>query len=425
MSSFRFIHAADIHLDSPLRGLSSDVPEIAARLRLATREALIRLVDSAIERAVDFLLIAGDLYDGDWPDYQTGIFFARQMHRLNEASIPVFVIHGNHDAQSVITRALSLPDNVRVFSHAQAETVTLADHGVALHGMSYPSRVVTDNLVPGYPAPIDGLFNIGLLHTSLAGHAEHETYAPCSLDELVHKGYDYWALGHVHGAAILHEHPHIVFSGNIQGRSVRETGAKSVFDIRITDGRITDMQAVHCDVARWAHLDIDVADTDDANQMMGLVSERIETALADGADGRLLALRLRLHGRTALHDRLVGDDQWLLAEARAAASGLGANQVYVEKVQAATQPQIDSETRRNRQDALGEIQRLLDDAADDPDLRVMIEKDIRRLVQRLKPIIPQPDDAMLQAAIEGDTERLIADAGDYLLARLSEDVSRP
>lgn len=407
-----------------MRGLSSDAPEIAERLRLATRDALTHLVDAAIEREIDFLLVAGDLYDGDWPDYQTGIFFARQMHRLNDAGIRVFVIHGNHDAESVITRALSLPDNVHVFSHAQAETVTLAHHGVALHGMSYPTKAVTDNLVPAYPAPQNGLFNIGLLHTSLAGHAEHETYAPCSLEELIHKGYDYWALGHIHSAAVLHEHPHVVFSGNIQGRSVRETGAKSVFDVRVEDGRVASAERVHCDVARWARLDIDVAGLNDVGQVLGRIRTRIETALAENADGRLLAARLRVHGRTALHDRLLGDDQWLLAEARAAASALGTDRVYLEKVRVATHPEIDDDTRRNRQDALGEIERLLEDAATDADLRAMIEKDIERLVQRLKPLTGQPDDAMLRAAMEGDTARLIADASDYLLARLSEDVPR-
>ncbi|MGB7757677.1 MAG: DNA repair exonuclease, partial [Salinisphaera sp.] len=125
MSSFRFIHTADIHLDSPMRGLSDDVPGVAERLRLATREALTALVDAAIERAVDFVVIAGDLYDGDWRDYQTGVFFVRQMHRLAAASIPVYLIHGNHDAQNQMTRSLSLPDNVQVFSHEAAETRTV------------------------------------------------------------------------------------------------------------------------------------------------------------------------------------------------------------------------------------------------------------------------------------------------------------
>lgn len=399
-----------------MHGLSDDVPAIAERLRLATREALVALVDIAIERQIDFLLIAGDLYDGDWRDYQTGVFFVRQMHRLNDAAIPVYLIHGNHDAQSVITRALSLPDNVQVFSHESAETRTLADYDVALHGMSYPTRVVTDNLVPDYPEPVAGAFNIGLLHTSLAGHAEHATYAPCSLDELTGKGYDYWALGHVHGAALLHEYPHVAFSGNLQGRSVRETGAKSAFEVTVEDGRITDLTRLYCDVARWAELPIDVSDADTSNDVLAAMRQAVESALAD-ADGRLLAARLRLLGSSALHNTLVGASDWLLAEARAAAAGMG--QVYIETVRVATTPAADAAARRDRQDALGEIQRLLDDAADDPALRAMIEKDIQRLVQRLPQAISHDtDDPLLRAAIAGDTSTLVAGGGDYLLARL-------
>ncbi|AWN16743.1 DNA repair exonuclease [Salinisphaera sp. LB1] len=419
MSSFRFIHTADIHLDSPMRGLSDEVPGIAERLRLATREALTALVDAAIERAVDFVVIAGDVYDGDWRDYQTGVFFARQMHRLAAASIPVYLIHGNHDAQNQMTRSLSLPDNVQVFSHEAAETRTLDGLDVALHGMSYARREVTDNLVPGYPEPAPGVFNIGLLHTALGGRDGHANYAPCTLDELTAKGYDYWALGHVHSAEVLAEHPHVVFSGNLQGRSIRETGAKSAFEVGVEDGRVVALQPIYCDVARWAERGVDVADADDFNDVIAAMRRAIEAGAAD-VEGRLLAIRLRLTGTTALHDRLTAAPERLLAEARAAAAGLGSAQVYVEKIKLATEPELDAASRRARQDALGEMQRLLVDAADDPDIRAMIEKDIRRLAERLPhDIRADADDPLLRAAIDGDTATLIDGAGAYLLARLA------
>ena len=171
------------------------------------------LVDQAIEEEIDFLVIAGDLYDGTWRDYKTGLFFAERMGRLNHARIPVFLLHGNHDAQSQITRPLVLPDNVNVFGIRRAETFQIEELNVALHGQSFRQAVVTDNLVPGYPSPIDGAFNIGVLHTALGGMGEHANYAPCSLAELVAKGYDYWALGHVHQGQVLHKQPHVVFPG--------------------------------------------------------------------------------------------------------------------------------------------------------------------------------------------------------------------
>ncbi|MES1940272.1 metallophosphoesterase [Salinisphaera sp. T5B8] len=425
MRSFRFIHAADIHLDSPMRGLSEDVPGVAERLRLATREALTALIDAAIERAVDFVIIAGDVYDGDWRDYQTGVFFVRQMHRLASASIPVYLIHGNHDAQNQMTRSLSLPANVYVFSHEDAETTVLEHLDVAIHGTSYAERAVTDNLVPGYPAPVAEHFNIGVLHTGLGGRGGHANYAPCSLDELTAKGYDYWALGHVHAAEVLAEHPHVVFSGNLQGRSIRETGAKSAYEVVVEDGRVAELHAIHCDVARWAESEVDIAAADDFNDVIAAMRRAIENG-ANAVAGRLLAVRLRLTGTTALHDQLAAAPERLLAEARAAAAGLGAAQVYVEKIKLATTPQLDAATRRERQDALGEMQRLLDEAVDDPDIRAMIEKDIRRLAERLPyEIREHADDVLLRAAIDGDTATLIDGAGDYLLSRLAANESAP
>ena len=226
MTSFRFLHAADIHLDSPLIGLANVEGRVAERIRTAPRAAFEALVERAIEDDVDFLVIAGDLYDGTWRDYKTGLFFAEQMGRLNQARIPVYVLHGNHDAESQITKPLVLPDNVSVFGTRKAETFRIDELNVALHGQSFREKAVIDNLVPDYPAPVDGAFNIGVLHTALGGMGDHANYAPCSVPELVAKGYDYWALGHVHQGQVLNERPHVVFPGNLQGRHVRETGPK-------------------------------------------------------------------------------------------------------------------------------------------------------------------------------------------------------
>ena len=215
VSSFRFFHAADIHLDSPLTGLAAIEGRVAELIRSAPRAAFEALVDRAIEEEVNFLVIAGDLYDGTWRDYKTGLFFAEQMGRLNGAGIPVFVLYGNHDAESQITRPLVLPENVHVFRARTPQTFHLRELNVALHGQSFREKAVTHNLVPGYAAPVEGAFNIGVLHTALGGMGEHANYAPCSVSELVAKGYNYWALGHVHQGQVLSERPHVVFPGNL------------------------------------------------------------------------------------------------------------------------------------------------------------------------------------------------------------------
>ena len=174
--TFRFVHTGDIHLDSPLKGLAGQDGAAAERIRTATRTAFANLVEYTIEEEVDFFIIAGDLYDGDWRDYQTGLFFVGQMGRLAKAAIPVFLLFGNHDAESQITKRLTLPENVHVFSSKKPQTFELGQHRVALHGQSFRQRDVTDNLSIAYPSPVDGSFNIGVLHTGLggmAGHAKH------------------------------------------------------------------------------------------------------------------------------------------------------------------------------------------------------------------------------------------------------------
>ena len=195
---FKFIHAADVHLDSPLRGLEQYEGAPVEEIRNAARRALSNLVDLAIRQEVAFVLIAGDLYDGDWRDYNTGLFFVDQARRLREAKIPLYLISGNHDAANRMTRTLKMPENVTFFSAERPETALLPDLDVAIHGQSFAKAAVYDDLSEGYPIVDSGHFNIGMLHTCAAGQEGHDRYAPCSVEGLKAKGYDYWALGHIH-----------------------------------------------------------------------------------------------------------------------------------------------------------------------------------------------------------------------------------
>lgn len=248
MSTFRFLHAADIHLDSPLRGLSNYEGLPADRIRRATRDAFDNLIAAAIAEKAAFLVIAGDLFDGDWRDMSTGLYFARAMGRLAEAGVRVFILKGNHDADSAVTKSLPLPASVEIFSSRKVETFDLPELGVALHGRSFPTAHVHEDLTSAYPAPTPGRFNIGVLHIALEGYAQHAPYAPCTVQGLVAKGYDYWALGHVHERQVLSEDPWIVFPGNLQGRHARETGPKGATLIEVADGQVTSVRPLHLDV---------------------------------------------------------------------------------------------------------------------------------------------------------------------------------
>lgn len=232
---FRFIHAADPHLDSPLRGLEAHEGAPVDVLRRATRRAFENLIQLAIDEAVDFLVIAGDVYDGDWRDYSTGLFFRGQMARLNDKGIPVFLIAGNHDAASVVSKKLVLPGNVSVFSTRTAESKELEGLPVVIHGRGFPQREVTENIAKEYPDAVPSKFNLGLLHTSLTGRPGHDRYAPCSEEDLTTKGYGYWALGHIHQPEIISQDPWIVFAGNCQGRHVKETGARGCRLVTVND----------------------------------------------------------------------------------------------------------------------------------------------------------------------------------------------
>ena len=420
MPSFRFIHTADIHLDSPLKGLVGyDGPAVEC-IRTATRQAFDNLISEAIELKVDFVVIAGDLYDGDWRDYQTGLFFARQMGRLAKASIPAFVLHGNHDAESQITRRLTMPDGVHVFSYRKPETFKLEQLGVALHGQSFRQRDVTENLVPAYPEPIDGAFNIGVLHTGMGGMGGHMNYAPCTVGDLVAKGYDYWALGHVHHGVVLHQNPHIVFPGNLQGRHIRETGPKGAYLVSVEDHEIVELRLLHMDVVRWIHLQVSVDGCDRNAEASERVRAAVEQAIDAGAEGRLLACRIELTGRTEIHDHLVISTEHLLAEARAAALGFGDALAWIERVVIATQPVIDPAMLTGREDALGELHRMLGDAAADPELVGQLEADLSEFVRKLPPDVRDDvEDASLKAAVQADYPALITQVRGYLNARLT------
>ena len=419
MSSFRFLHAADIHLDSPLKGLAGLDGSAAERIRTATREALDRLVGLAIEEQVAFLIIAGDLYDGDWRDYKTGLFFVSQMGRLHEAGIPVYLLYGNHDAESQITRRLTLPDNVRVFGSRKPQSFKIDNLDVVLHGQSFGKRDVTDNLALAYPDPVNGAFNIGVLHTGLGGMGGHENYAPCSLNDLVNKGYDYWALGHVHQAQVLNERPHIVFPGNLQGRHVRETGAKGASLVTVEGGEVMDLVTLHSDVVRWSLVPVDMENATNIGEAVDRVRHAIENAVATFADGRMLACRIELRGRTEIHGQLLAAEDRLLAEARSSALGLGEDTAWVEKVVIATESVLSPETLAEREDAVGELQRMLQEAGTDADLLHEIETDVGEMIRRLPhEVRADVEDIVLKAAIDGDHAALIAAVTPYLSARL-------
>ena len=348
---FSFIHAADIHLDSALHGLERYEGAPVEEIRSATRRAFDNLIDLAIGEDVAFVLLVGDLYDGDWKDYNTGLYFVERMGRLRDAGIRVFIVAGNHDAASQITKHLRLPDNVTLFSTKHPEQIILEDLNVAVYGQGFATRAVTDDLSQAYPQGDPQLFNIGLLHTCLDGKPGHEPYAPCTVDGLRSKGYQYWALGHVHNREEVNQDPWIVFPGNIQGRHIRELGPKGCTLVSVDNGEIAEVEHHDLDVMRWAACELDVSVSETIDDIYEVVRDGLQSAL-DSAEGRPVAVRLVLRGATPAHSSLHAERAHLIQEYRALATGLGGAGIWIEKFSIKTTPSISIDEALQRDDAL-------------------------------------------------------------------------
>ncbi|ESR22597.1 metallophosphoesterase family protein [Lutibaculum baratangense] len=408
MTSFRFLHAADLHLGSPFQGLAVKDPEIAARFAEATRKAFANLVARAIEERVAFVVIAGDVYDGEWKDNTVGLFFNREVARLDREGIPLFLLRGNHDADSVVTRSITLPPSVSQFETRRPTTFRIEHLKVALHGQGFAERAATENLSLGYPPPVAGHFNIGVLHTSLTGRPPHANYAPCGIEDLKGRGYDYWALGHVHEHEIVCTDPHVVFPGNLQGRSIRETGAKGAVIVSVEEGRVTSLEHAALDEARWALAEVDVAGAEDLSGLLGQV-ERALAPVAAEAEGRLLALRLRLTGETPMRRHLVANRASVGDEIQAACHRLHPD-IWLEKLDMRLADPAGP--RAPAADPALDLAAILEGLASDPEMIARARSVIAEVAGKLPAGL-----GALDAPLGDDAETLLAEARDVLLER--------
>jgi DNA repair exonuclease SbcCD nuclease subunit len=399
---FTFLHAADLHLGSPFRGLSLRDEALALRLAGASREAFVELIDRAVAENIAFAVFAGDIFDGDWRDAAIALFFNRQIARLAKAGIPIFLLKGNHDADSVVTRSLVLPDLTRNFPTGRAGTFELPELRVALHGRGFSHRAESENIARAMPSPKEGFFNIGVLHTSLDGRPGHAAYAPCSLDDLRAKNYDYWALGHVHAFELVARDPFIVFPGNLQGRSIRETGAKGGVLVDVADGQVKDVRRLIVDRARFCEIAIDAAPYEEMASLLRALEARAGEEVRR-AEGRPLALRIRIAGASPLHAEIAADPARWRDEIEAAAQR-AQEDIAIERLLLETEPT----TTARRPDRDFDLAGLLDACLDDPDLRAAALAALASVESR----IPAPG-----LDLGAELEALLREARDLAVAR--------
>jgi DNA repair exonuclease SbcCD nuclease subunit len=385
----KFIHAADLHIDSPLVGLCCYEGAPAERLREATRLAFENLVALAIEEEVSFVILAGDLFDGQWRDMQTGLFTARQFRQLRDAKINVYLVRGNHDAESKVRSAITWPDNVYEFSVRHAETFRLDDLGIAIHGRGFAQQQIIEDPLPDFPPPLPGMFNIGVLHTNIDGSPEHDTYAPTNRASLEGKGYDYWALGHIHKRQTITERPYIAYSGNTQGRHVLETGAKGCLLVSIKDGQLTSVEFRPTDVVRWYWSGITLAVQDGLPELYAAVREELARCREE-SDSRFAAVRLTIDGHCAAHETLLSSGQRAetIAEIRNLANGLDED-VWIEEIRLETLPPVDLEKLRAGGDLLGKMLRHIETVADNQESLAALGERLAALEQSRPEVLKQ------------------------------------
>lgn len=377
MTLLRFVHAADLHLDSPFKGMKAAAPDnVSKALREATFTAYENIVKLCMEERVDALLVAGDVYDSADRSLRAQLKFVEGLKRLDDEGIRSFICHGNHDPLDGWEARLDYPAGCSRFG-AEFEAVPVFPDDpqrAVVHGISYPTREVRDNLVPRL-GPVDpDVFSIGLMHANVGNNPDHDPYAPCSLEDLRSKGINYWALGHVHTREVLSEHsPTVVYPGNSQGRHANETGARGVYVVEVDDSRNVRLDFRAIDTVRWERPVLDISSMQTAQDLLNGLHQSTEKALGK-ADGRSIVLRFTLEGRGALYDSLRKQDfmQDLLDDLNGEWSGQSPF-AWCERIEDETAPSFDRQERVQGSDFLAEVLKTTDRAKDDPELQAELQ----------------------------------------------------
>lgn len=371
MPSYSFVHAADLHLDSPFKGLKQTAPRIAQVLRNSTFDAYNAILDFCIQEKVDALLVAGDIFDSADQSLAAQLRFVDGLKRLEAAGIRTFVCHGNHDPLDSWHSQVTFPLNsCRFQSTVSSSELRPGDPASPIvYGYSYPVREVRENIVPLFGPEIQpGRIGIGLLHANVGSDTGHESYAPCTIEDLSNLGIQYWALGHVHTRQELPLPDGIaVYPGNTQGRHANERGARGVYLVKISEAGSFDQKFYPMDLVRWNQIEIDISEYDERDLLEQSIEREIDQIL-ELSENRHLIYRIRLTGRGVLH-ALVSQSEYvetLTTTLNETWSELNPF-AYCDRITASTQPAINREDYLNREDFLGDLVRLFEQLKGNPE----------------------------------------------------------
>lgn len=390
-----FIHAADLHLDAPFQGIRADDETVGRTLAASTYTALSRIVDTCLERDVDFLVIAGDAYNSAAKSLRAQLAFRTEMQRLAAADIDVFVVHGNHDPASGWSAGLVLPDNVHVFAADRVERVPVVRDGevvAAVYGRSFAKAAETGNLAKGFVREEGDPVAIAVLHANVGGDPDYDPYAPASLEDLRASRMDYWALGHIHKHEILARDPWVVYAGSPQGLNPKETGEHGCAVVEMGGGGVLNFEYVETAPVAWDRHDISAESAETIDQVATLLSDAC--AQARRTSGRPCILRIGITGRCAAHADLVrpGVLDQLLEELRSDQMATDP-WVWLDRVDASTASPIDLDAVRGGPDFSAELVRIADELATEGSSLDEIVAEIVAPVAASLAGYPGPDDA--------------------------------
>lgn len=410
LTLFRFIHAADLHLDTPFSGLIHMPENILQQIRESTFRAFDRLIEICIEEQADFLCLSGDIYEQNLRSLRAQIHLQKGLCRLRDHGIRAYIIHGNHDPDDGSKASLAWPENVHFFSSQQVEAVPFLKEGkiaATIYGQSYPTAKFTKNIVKNYMKRPDCPFAIGLLHTNLEGHPEHDNYAPAKMQDLLQAGFDYWALGHIHKRGILSDkHPAVVYPGNTQGRNIKETGEKGCYAVEVSNNEIREIRFIPTHFVRWEQIAAGLEQTEtmqDVLDRLYIHIEQIKTSV-----NTPLILRLLLTGETNMHFEIkqpgVLQD---LADSINEEFIRETNWVWIESIQAYTRPPLTMESLKHEDPFLADFFTIIDEWKKDPGVleemmnRLFAHRNVRKHLPRftdeeLWRVIEEAENLMLQ-----------------------------
>ena len=403
MKPFRFIHAADLHLDSSFKGISDIDSNISKELSEATFNTYNKIVDLCMEREVDFLLISGDIYNSQDRSLRAQLRFRDGLKRLSNKGIKVYIIHGNHDPLSGWSSNIEWPEDVHIFGSRSVEKEVFEkdEEPIAnIFGISYPKREVTTNLTKKFKRISKSereMFNIGMLHCNLGSDTGHEPYSPCTLDDLSELGYDYWALGHVHKKSVINEeNPTVIYSGNPQGLNPKEIDERGCYLIDVDEYGDLKYEFLPTESVRWYIEEISIEGMSIEQDLFSVIDDKIEDIRRISSDVPSIC-RLILTGRGNLYSTLSrkGYLEDLVNEKRSGEEG-ERNFVWVESIQNRTEPEIDRDILLEREDFIGGLLNLFEEYYSD-------KEKIANVVEALNPLYSSPSGRKLLETSDYDT----------------------